>query len=837
MIDNIDHRIADPTASIWISASAGTGKTKNLIDRILSLLFNGVQPEKILCLTYTKAAAHEMLNRLAQTITDLHKQPIVESKQFPLLSRKLIDELYEKSLSSNWVTIQTIHSFSLSLLKQAAIETALYPHVELCNELTQQQLINNAIATVFNNREYYEDLKIIMGDTNNFVNVFKDNFFNILHFLKYSPQLVDIYSENLQIKPEFLSLDDKQITQELFKDIFENKQREIFSSLAQKLSLSSNITDRKNAGLLLQQSENPDKTFVQIFLTEDGDIRKKLCANDIKNSVLKELEENAVRALQFAIKFNNIKTAKLNIAFFRISQAIIQQFQLQKARRHCIDYDDVIDLAINLLHNFSWIMYKIDSRIEHVLVDEAQDTSPEQWEIIKLITQEFFSNYQSGKTIFVVGDEKQSIFSFQGANLEYFQEIHSFFKQAAETSGAKFYDINLTKSYRTLGKILNFVDNVFINIFPNIHHDTARDSESGDIQIMPLVSIGDEEENPIKAELQLTNQIVDVIDNALNNKIFVPSKQRIIQPSDFMVLFKKRDLSTDLLRHELKKRNIPVSEVDKIKLKDELAINDLTCLAKFVLLPIDELMCARVLKSSIVGISEDELMNLCLQRQEQNLWNFVQKSDLYNKYDLQKLQKYIDEYTNLSPYQFFTKILGEGTFEKIVGRLGIVCADAIEEFLNLAFSYSKSNSNILQNFLNWFDETDIELKRNIFNQSNTVQLTTVHGAKGLQAPFVIIANANTQGKNDLSITKFNEDIKHNYFNLLWKPSGKEQGAFVQSALNNQRRKNNDESNRLLYVAMTRAEDFLYVFGIKQKKKSGETWYDILTEAESVKENI
>lgn len=829
----IDNRIADPAASIWISASAGTGKTKSLIDRILALLFNGVCPNKILCLTYTKAAAHEMLNRLAQTIANLHEQPTVKSEQFPLLSKEFIDNLYEKSLSASWVTIQTIHSFSFSLLRQTAIETGLYPHIELCDESTKSQLINNAIATIFNDSANYEDLKIIMANTNNFADVFKDNFFDISHFLGYSPQLVELYSEKLQVESKFLPLNAKQIVQELFKDIFENRQKEIFKSLAEKLCTSSKKTDLKNANLLMEQSENPDENFVSVFLTDDGNIRKNLCTNDVKDIVLEEMEENAVRAQLFALRLNNIRTAQSNIAFFRVSQAIIRQFQVQKSLQHCIDYDDVIDLTINLLHNFSWIMYKIDSQIEHVLVDEAQDTSPEQWEIVKLITQEFFSNYQSGKTIFVVGDEKQSIFSFQGANVEYFQEMHKYFKQAATISGARFYDITLAKSYRTVGNILDFVDCVFTDIFPGIHHDTARDSQTGIVQIMPLIPSDKEEENPIKSELQLAQQIADVIDNTLKDNIYVPSKQRIIRPSDFMILFKKRDLSTYMVRHELKKRHIPVAEVDRVKLKDELAINDLICLAKFVLLPVDELMCARVLRSSLVGISEDELMNLCLQRQGENLWEFTKKSGLYERYGLKNLQKYIDEYTNLSPYHFFTQVLNDGNFEKIVGRLGNVCIDAINEFLHLTLRYAKSNSNILQNFLNWFDEADIDLKRDISNQNNAVQLITVHGSKGLQAPFVILANANTLGKNDLSVTKLDENIEQNYFELLWKPWGKVQGKLVQSALDNQRRKDKNESNRLLYVAMTRAEDFLYVFGIEPKKKSSETWYDILTKAHKI----
>lgn len=829
MIDNIDVRIADPTASIWISASAGTGKTKSLIDRILALLFSGVRPEKILCLTYTKAAAHEMLDRLAQTITNLHGQPVIKSEQFPLLSKKFIDDLYEKSLSSSWVTVQTIHSFSLSLLKQAAVETGLYPHVELCDDSVKFQLMSNAITEIFNDPAYYEDLRRVMTNTNNFFDTFKDNFSDISHFLGSSPQLIELYCETLQVEPKFLSFTEEQIVQELFNDIFENRQTEIFKSLEKKLRTSSKSTDLKNADLFLQQAENPNENFISIFLTDEGNIRKNLCTSEVKNLVLDEMEKTATQAHQFAVKLNNIKTAQNSIAFFRVSQAIIQKFQLQKSFQHCIDYNDVIDLTISLLHNFAWIMYKIDSQIEHVLVDEAQDTSPEQWEVIKLITQEFFSNYQSGKTIFVVGDEKQSIFSFQGANVEYFQEMHNCFKQAVTVSGAKFYDINLTKSYRTVGNILKFVDDVFCNIFPGIHHDTARDNKSGVVQIMPLVRLNDEKENPIESELQLSKQIADVIDGELKNKTYVPSKQRIIQPSDFMVLFKKRDLSTYLVRHELKKRHISVAEVDRTKLKDELAINDLICLAKFVLLPVDELMCARVLKSSVVGISEDELMHLCLQRQEQNLWKFVTESSLYEKYELQKLQKYIDEYTSLSPYHFFVNILNDGNFEKIVGRLGTVCIDAINDFLNLTFKYSKSNSCILQNFLNWFDQADTILKRDISNKNNEVQLITVHGAKGLQAPFVIIANANTQRKTDLAITKFNEDVRHNYFELLWKPYGKAQGELIQTALESQRRKNKDESNRLLYVAMTRAEDFLYVCGIETKRKNEETWYDLLTQ--------
>lgn len=827
MISFINEKIVDPTASIWISASAGTGKTKSLIDRILALLLQGTKPDKILCLTYTKAAAHEMLDRLAKKIEEMHNLQDILLPQFPLVTKKFIDKLYEQSLSSKWVSIQTIHSFCLSILKQTTLETSLYPNIELCDELLQNQLVSESIKKIFDDRKYHNDLKTIMTYSNDFPKILLENFSEIYHFLSLSLDIPTYYSDVFQIDPKYLKMNHQKIIQHLFKKIFDNSQSKVFQNLLEKLRKSPSKTDLENANILSKQTKTPNEYFIDVFLTKDGEIRKKLCAKEIENIALQDMQENANRALNFAAQLNTINTAKANISFFRVAQAVVEQYQKIKAYSHRIDYNDIISHSITLLHNFDWIMYKIDSQIDHVLIDEAQDTSPEQWEIIKLITQEFFINYQSNKTVFVVGDEKQSIFSFQGANVEYFREMHRYFKQACENSGAKFYDITLSKSYRTSGNILRFVDHIFCEIFKGIHHETTRNSNEGIIKINPLIELDIENSN--KAEFQLVADIVNTIDNALKNNLFIPSKQRCARPSDFMILFRKRNhFLIHMIRSELKKRRIPVAEIDKIKLNDELAIEDLICFAKFTQLPQDDLICACTLKSSLIGISEEELMKTAVNRGKQNLWDHIQHTDLYKKYNLDNLQSYIDNSKTLSPYQFFLKILNDGGFEKIVSRLGSISVSYIHEFLNLTNKYSQTHAPILQNFLHYFDTTNVDVKHDISNQNNEVQLVTVHGSKGLQAPFIILADANASTNSSVSIIKNCIDIRQNNYNIFWKLTNNVQPEIIKKTIAESKERENNEAWRLLYVALTRAEDFLYVFGI-QKEKGINPWYKLLSE--------
>ena len=452
--------------------------------------------------------------------------------------------------------------------------------------------------------------------------------------------------------------------------------------------------------------------------------------------------------MEFREQKNRIISAQANITFFSVAKKIlIDEFMARKQKARVIDFNDSILIAKELLENIAWVMYKIDARIDHVLVDEAQDTSAEQWEIIKLLTSEFFDQVDSGRTIFVVGDEKQSIYSFQGANANLFNEMHRYFRERAIASGQKFFDVELNESYRTTGNILNFVDEVFRDLFPGVHHSTHRNISSGVVEVVDLFQQKKSDDQICEKNTEenqgIADYIASTIEDIIKKKVFVESKQRAAQPSDFLILFRRRNLETiEKICAKLKEKNIEVTGVDRILLGEELIVEDLVAFARFVLLPNDDLTCAIVLKSPIVGFSEDELMKSCLARGEKSLWDqVVNDSELNEKYSLNKLKKYIEIAPTSSAAEFFSELLNDGAKEKFINRLGEKCLEILSEFSDVVSIYENEYNYSLQNFIDWFLESEHEIKRENFSQKNCVRIMTAHASKGLQAPFVILADS------------------------------------------------------------------------------------------------
>ncbi|MDR1983031.1 MAG: UvrD-helicase domain-containing protein [Holosporaceae bacterium] len=827
-------KIKDISASLWISASAGTGKTKSLIDRILALLLRGINPSRILCLTYTKAAASEMLMRLSEDLKKLNKMSPDELKlKLSTLGLSesatgLARSLYEKSLENNWVSIQTIHSFCWELLERFPLETGLFPGIKICDGQKWEELLNESINQAMADEKYHYNWKVIAKYTTDIFKILKDNAMALQRFIDQSGNFQKLYLDFFNLNADWIDLDDEKINDLLFARLFQNNHREIFADCAKILS-SGGEDDKKAAKILQENAVRPTEKFVYAFLTQKGTKRKNLCTKKIKVPGFRErMQDIASKALDFLDTKKQIAFAKGNIAFFEVVEKIISNFRGLKIANHYLDFNDTILLTLELLRNIDWVMYKIDGGVDHVLVDEAQDTSPEQWEVIKKITGEFFSNYQSDKTVFVVGDKKQAIYSFQGTDVKLFDKTHDYFKKISQECGQHFYDEPLNKSYRTTGNILSFVDEVFAEKFPNISHATNRDPHSGVVEIVDVFEdeAGDEaedEENNIKgpsAGEKMSLYIANFIKKTIASEVWVESKERSAKAEDFLILFQRRDIKT--MRHiieALKRENIPVTEIDKIILSDELIVEDLIALAEFSIFPLDDLMCARVLKSPIVGMSEEDLMRVCLERKDDNLWHYIQTTEYFPE----KLQNYVSHALELSAFDFFMYVLTDGMREKFVGRLGEKCLDVLNEFLEMVMNYEKDNVPSLQSFLKWFRSFEHEIKREPFADRNAVRLMTAHSSKGLQSPFVILADSNFVKNKGDKILKTEDGL------LLWDFSANARPLKIAALCSDSRSEDLEERYRLLYVAMTRAEDFLYILGEKHERKLDENcWYNFVS---------
>jgi ATP-dependent helicase/nuclease subunit A len=833
--------IKDIRSSLWISASAGSGKTKNLIDRILALLLNGVAPAKILCLTYTKAAASEMLLRLSNDcwrlcqLSDKELHLKLEEIGFDNSYAAIARSLYDISLSSDWVSIQTIHSFCFVILERFPLETGLFPGIKILDNYQQKQIIHEAIQAVLSQEKYANDLETIAKYTTDISRFFIDyNIARIQNFVAKCDDFIGLYYDFFNIDKNWHNLNEHEIDERLFEKIFQNCHESIFSELAEILSCGGK-NDLKAAEILRKNSINPTEEFANVFLTEKKEIRSTLCTNAIKNEFCKERMLNiAQKAMEFCELKKRYVSAKSNASFFSIAKQIVHNIRKLKKSNHCLDYNDVISMASILLESNSWAMYKIDREIDHILVDEAQDTSPEQWEIIRKISDEFFNNYQSNRTIFVVGDEKQSIYSFQGADVRQFDKMHQYFRERSISCGQKFYDVFLNKSYRSTGNILSFVDKVFADTFSGVKHISNRSQTSGTVEMVDVFQ--DDTQNICDAMWQnagqkLSSYLAKFIKGTIEDKVFVESKNRFARASDFLILFRHRDFATmNNVVRELRKNEVNVTGIDRVLLKNELVVEDLIVFAEFAVFPLDDLMCARCLKSPVVGITDDDLASACLERKDKTLWNYLSGNDqLFKKYSLDKLQNYINQALQLPVYDFFMYALADGLREKFIYRLGRQCLDVLNEFLDITLNYEAENNPSLQSFLIWFRSFEHEIKRESFGKEDSVRIMTVHASKGLQAPFVILADTHFSHIKGEKLLMSEEGL------MFWDFSIRHRSKKISSLYENSLHMHDEESRRLLYVAITRAEDFLYILGAKHTNALDEKcWYSFIQQRTSMK---
>ncbi len=812
------NEIKDIHASMWISASAGTGKTKSLIDRILALLLNGERPSGILCLTYTKAAASEMSTRLSRYLqkwslmTDAQLSVELRELGFDDSHKDIARHLYAASTQTEWVTIQTIHSFCLSLLEKFPLETGLFPNIEICDDYQYEQLLSEAINTVLADEFYRSDWENIAEYECDLNELIKSFGMKIKRFSDTHDNFSELYRTYFNV--DFLPQTPEEDDSLLFSQIFNNEHRQIFTELAEGL-FKGGKQDCNKAKILSANANNPTSSFLSAFFSKEGELFKLPCSKQA-SEILPLMEETAQRAQRFADGKKKLTATRTNASLFTVMKAVFRKFEELKQRHHCLDYNDIIINALILLENIDWVMYKTDGGLNHVLVDEAQDTSPEQWELIRKITDEFFNNYQSGKTLFVVGDEKQSIYSFQGADVRLFTKMHEYFKNAAERSGQKFYDVELKKSYRSLGNVLSFVDDVFHDTFKT-KHETNRALNQGVVDVVEAFQDDDEtSENAVTAEKKIATYIAQYIKHALDSGIAVGDEKRAARPSDFLILFQRRKSEMIYpIIDALKAANIPVSGIDRVHLKNELIVEDLIALAEFAVFPADDLMCARVLKSPIVGMTEEDLMQACLSRQNTRLWDYLLQHEFAQKYHLEQLKNYVQLANSLSVYDFFMHVLTDGVLERFISRLGTKIVDTLYEFSDIVMQYEKNNTASLASFLAWFRSFDHEMKKEPYGNDNVVRLMTVHASKGLQAPFVIVADAQFM-KSAQQTDKILQDEENGL--LLWNFQSSSQPNNVKNLYEEKKGADAEEADRLLYVALTRAENYLCILGKANPKK-------------------
>ena len=884
--DDAQRRASHPQTSVWVSANAGSGKTHALTTRVARLLLAGTDPQRILCLTFTKAAAAEMAGRLYKrlggwaTMPDAELAVELESIEGRAPDKTMLEnarKLFARAIETpGGLKIQTIHAFCERLLGRFPLEAGVPPQFEILDERSAGELMDEVRDTVLMRAGAAPDTPL--GHALSHIVARVDE----LTFGKLLREITGQRSNFARMLARFGGLDgicravraalsvEPGVTADGLLAEIANLPDAAMRNVADVLA-GGTKTDAGRADLLAafladeaRRTERVDD-YLAVFLTKEMTPRKSLITKKLGEqhpAIARALEEEQARIVALVGRMRAVRVAEATEAIMTIAIEILDAFEEAKRARAFFDYDDLIAQTRALLTTSSmapWVLYKLDGGIDHILVDEAQDTSPEQWDVVARIADEFLSGEGSRdlvRTIFAVGDEKQSIFSFQGADPARFDEMKRYFEKRVKAADLLWDYVPLTRSFRSVPEVLRAVDRVFEleaarngltasgDLDPHIAH---RELDAGLVELWELEEPEEgEEASPWDAPLdymtgeapmsRLAARIADTIQGWLANEEKLLAKGRKIRPGDILILVRRRNAFVGEMVRHLKARGVPVAGADRMILTEQMAVMDLMALGRFVLLPEDDLTLATVLKGPLVGLDEDDLFNLAYGRKG-SLWNALRDKAGSDP-------RYVEAETLLTrlfaradyepPYEFFAHVLtGEEGRRRLLARLGPDAADPIDEFLSLALEFERNHPPSLEAFLHWLERGAAEIKRDMDQGRDEVRVMTVHGAKGLEAEIVFMPDtcAAPGGAHDPALIAMPPLEKDGPELLLWPVRKKEEDDVTAAARQFRRDLQAAEYRRLLYVAMTRARDRLYIAGYRGvNPPPEECWYELARKA-------
>lgn len=878
---NIDHFTAPqksavvPDANVWLSASAGSGKTQVLSGRVIRLLLAGAKPEEILCLTFTKAAAAEMAERinrkLAKWVIMPDDQLFWELEAIGAPSdpddrdhaRRLFAEILDAPGSG--LQIMTIHSFCQSLLASFPEEAGIMPGFEPLDDRTKAELQKEVLAQIAQEADRSGDgfipdslrqLSMERGEDGAWS--FLQRCAAALPTMRELPEgqgLLTFVRANLDLDMEGNTDDlvasllcDEVIDLVSIRTVYElnvewgtSRGRERANKIAQWLEM-----DPIGRGLAIDLIHS-------CWTKGDGEpmIATKgfTPGNDEYASIALHLHL-WTKALSEKVALARYADRLANALF--AGKAFALRYEAAKRARGLVDFDDLINKAADLLTTngmTEWVRYKLDRRIGHILVDEAQDTNARQWAIIESLSGDFFAGAgakgEKPRTIFAVGDFKQAIYGFQGTDPARYREAGERYAMRLAEQERELSQLTLSRSFRSTQPILALINGVIntlgharFGLMDYIDDHISEKPDIGSVELIePILSAaanendeGDSDEEkwlgPEKRELAaiLAKRIKALVDE---RPILASGKP--LTPGDIMVLFRKRTEVASLLVARLHTLNVPVSGIDRMHIGEQLAVQDLVSAIRFALQPQDDLSLASLLVSPLLGWTQQQLLDHGYRCERISLWQHLRRDESLAD-DLAPLHALLASADFTTPFEFIEQILSGPTRgrEKFVARLGEQVLVPIEEFLNLAIEFEQSRSGTLQQFLDWFESNPGEIKRERLAGSNEVQIMTVHGAKGLQAPVVILADVTVdpeaRGNRDpgtslpigdglnLPLLRIDKDLRI--------------GLLAEIEEEREAREMN-EHYRLLYVALTRAEERLIMagsLGAKQDAPKPDSWY-------------
>jgi ATP-dependent helicase/nuclease subunit A len=884
-------RASDPAASAFVSANAGSGKTHVLVQRVIRLLLDGVPPEKILCITFTKAAAANMAERVFTTLghwvtlKDDALDAAIRDAGIARPDAKLrmrARELFACALETpGGLKVQTIHALCTRLLQQFPFEANVPARFAVLDERDQTEMMERANLKVLldasrdPNSAAGRALDIAMSSAADvtFKDVVREACLSRDHFMAWTDTAGSAGAAMAQVAAA-LGVDPSERLDDIEREIVDGPHlpRSRWEGVAAVLDTSgksdSDQAARLREALVFSGSEQVGE-YLGVFLTEalaprKSVVTKKFCDNNPAIGRLFGREADRIGPL--IEKRRALTIRDRTQALLIIATAVAANYRREKQERGLLDYDDLIDKTLEMLDRVSsgWVHFKLDRGVDHVLIDEAQDTSPRQWDIVAHLISEFTTGEGARdgvkRTIFAVGDEKQSIFSFQGAAPREFDLRRKSLQSKFEDAKLKFDPISLTYSFRSGSAILRSVDHVFREqaIYSSIHavengypiHESLADAGPSLIDLWEL-ELPDPRQDiegwraPFDAvsetspEVRLARRIQAEIKSLIAQGTMTGSSgsRRALRYGDVLVLVRRRGNAFDTVIQALKHANIPVAGADRLKLTEHIAIIDLMNLADALLLPQDDLALAVALKSPLFGLDDDHLFKLAWQRKGSLRDALSEHAATNGKFEaaLRRLKACEARVVQEAPFAFYAWLLGgDGGRARILRRLGHEANDALDEFLELALNYERKAPASLQGFMAWLRAADTEVKRDMEISRDEVRVMTVHGAKGLEAPVVFLVDTTTSPADTTRLKLIRMPLgnaaPHAPGVVVWAGKKAEDPPAVAAARAAMLAETEDEYRRLLYVAMTRAADRLIIGGCMPGNRNvlrPLSWYDLI----------
>lgn len=885
---------ADPANSVWVSANAGAGKTHVLSRRVIRLLLSGVEPSRILCLTYTKAAAANMAKRVHDDLaawTGLSDAELtlallqLENRRPGADRLRRARRLFAEALETpGGLKIQTIHAFCEAVLQQFPLEANIAGHFELLDQAMEQALLADVrramiggagqpgqpqLAAAFGavlarGGEY--GLEMLLGEIvgrRDPLRLFIDQlgrdergFPALFEEFGFAPgDTADSIASSLWPLPGF------------DRAGFDEFVRAAEATGAAKVL--DNILPAATEAFAEEDPQSRLRLLKKGFLKTDGEpyppstFKKALCQ---RIPDLIERYERAVAAIrQVCDRHALFLMLEATSAVLVIAGWLIERYQQAKAARGFLDFNDLITRTVRLLSRRDvgpWVQYKLDKGIDHILIDEAQDTSPDQWQVVRKLAEEFFAGLGARdgvtRTIFAVGDEKQSIYSFQGADPALFAESGRFFRDRVTEAEGSFAPVRLISSFRSTEDVLSAVDHVFAHPHARkgltrdpepIQHQATRQGAPGYVELWPSIGATAVEEpddwrkaidHATAPAVRLADQIAATIAEWIGKGEVIEGKGRQLGAGDVLVLVRRRDRFIHALSRALKELRIPVAGADRLSLSAHIAVKDLAALGRVALQPHDDLSLAALLRSPIFALTDEELFTLAHDRGAGTSLDAALRrkasGDLMLAGVVEALDRWSSEAAFKPVFDFYAGVLGRDRGRhKLVARLGPEAGDIIDEFLSFCLAQEKVGAPGLEAFLATLENAAPEIKREMDQGRAEVRIMTAHAAKGLEAPVVFLVDNGNPPFIEQHMPRLVPIASRK---ALWKGSGylwraaKEIGNEASKAAASRiREAGEDEYRRLLYVGMTRAEDRLIVCGYHGKRQPpAGTWHSLVAAA-------